>query len=42
MTGLKGEVQLNYHNFKRKSKNFPTDWCKNDENRIRNKEVVTF
>ena len=35
----KGEVVQNYHNFKRKSKNFPTDWCKNDENWIRNKEA---
>ena len=32
-----------YHNFKRKryTNNFPTDWCKSYENRIR-KEVVTF
>ena len=44
VTFLKGKSSpvQNYHNFKRKSKNFPTDWCKNDENRIRNKEVVTF
>ena len=41
--GFKGEVTVqNHHNFKRKHKNFPTDWCKNYENRIRNKEVVTF
>ena len=40
---FKGEVQSRITiNFKRKSKNFPTDWCKNYENRIRNKEVVTF
>ena len=39
---LKGKSSPNYHNFKRKSKNFPTDWYKNYENRIRNKEVVTF
>ena len=28
--------------FKRERKNFPTEQCKNDENRIRNKEVMTF
>ena len=39
---LKGSPVQNYHNFKRKSKNFPTDWCKNYENRMRNKEVETF
>ena len=38
----RGSPVQNHHNFKRKHKNFPTDWCKNDENRIRNKEVVTF
>ena len=36
---LKGSPVQNYHNFKRKSKSFPTDWCKNDENRIRNNGV---
>ena len=41
--GFKGEVQSRItHNFKRKSKKFPTDWCKNYANRIRNKAVVTF
>ena len=29
-------------NFKSERKNFPTEQCKNDENRIRNKEVMTF
>ena len=37
-----GSPVQNHHNFKRKHKNFPTDWCKNYENRIRNKEFVTF
>ena len=32
-----GSPVQNYHKFKRKNKNFPTDWFKNDENRIRNK-----
>ena len=27
---------------KERVKIFPTDWCKNDENRIRNKGVMTF
>ena len=38
----RGSPVQNYHKFKRKNKKFPTDWCKNDENRIRNKEVVTY
>ena len=29
-------------NFKRERKKFPTEQCKNDENPIRNKEVMTF
>ena len=27
---------------KERVKIFPTDWCKNYDNRIRNKEVMTF
>ena len=42
-TLLKGEVQSRIIIIsKERVKNFPTDWCKNYENRIRNKEVVTF
>ena len=32
----------NFINFKRERKNFPTEQCKNDENRIRKKEVFFF
>ena len=37
--GFKGEVQSRITIIS-KHKNFPTDWCKNDENRIRNKELL--
>ena len=40
---IKGEVQSRITIIsKERVKIFPKDWCKNDENRIRNKEVVTF
>ena len=40
---VKGEVQSRITIISKESiKIFPTDWCKNYENRIRNKEVVAF
>ena len=39
---LRGNPVQNLINVKRKRKFFPTEQCKNYENWIRNKEVMTF